>query len=161
MTGERIDRAAARAVLLAPTGEILLMHAREPWRGKLLWIAPGGGLLPAEDPVDCVKREVREETGLRDCEVGPRVWEREHTFRWNSRWVRQREAYYLVRTPIFEPTIDLNPDEAETASFLEFGWWSAGAMERSSDLFVPRSLSRHLGTLVRSGPPDRPIDVGV
>jgi hypothetical protein len=108
-----------------------------------------------------VKREVREETGLSEFEVGPRIWEREHTFRWNARWVRQREAYYLVRTPFFEPTMDDNPEEEEKSAFLEFRWWSAGAIERSTDLFVPRRLSRHLETLVQSGPPERPIDVGV
>ncbi|MBO8142109.1 MAG: NUDIX domain-containing protein [Firmicutes bacterium] len=44
-------------------GRVLMIRRRkEPFAGY--WTAPGGKLLPGEDPREAVRREVREETGI-------------------------------------------------------------------------------------------------
>ena len=150
-----------RAVLLALDGSLLLMRLREPVSGVKLWLVPGGGIEPDETVEACLRREVLEETGLKLTEVGPLVWLRDHTFRWNGALIRQREQFHLVRVPRFEPTPSRMRDDAERATFLEFRWWSVEQIAASDEMFVPRRLSDHLRALVREGPPEVAIDVGV
>jgi len=55
-------RHAARVVLLDEAGRVLL--AKFEYRGKAWWVAPGGGLEPAETHEEAARREIGEETGL-------------------------------------------------------------------------------------------------
>ena len=156
-----IERTATRALLLASDARVLLIRVREPVSGRELWLTPGGGLDPSEDAEAGLARELREETGLRDFAIGPRIWQRDHEFEWGGRRLRQREHYFLVRTHPFEPTMDGNPEAGERSSFLGFRWWSLPEIEASGELFVPRRLGEYLRLLLEHGPPPSPIDVGV
>ncbi|WP_394553738.1 NUDIX hydrolase [Agromyces sp. MMS24-JH15] len=54
-------RIAAYAVII-DDGRVLLSHWNQ--HGRSGWAMPGGGLQGAEDPLEAVVREVREETGF-------------------------------------------------------------------------------------------------
>lgn len=56
------------AVILARRGEewLLCMH-----RDRFTWEFPGGHREPGEDIADCARRELWEETGIKDCAVSP------------------------------------------------------------------------------------------
>ncbi len=56
-------RVAAYAVVIDEDRRMLLAHWNEGVGAA--WTLPGGGLEPGEHPEDAVRREVREETGLR------------------------------------------------------------------------------------------------
>jgi len=57
------------AVIVDEAGRVLLVKRRfEPLAGQ--WSLPGGAVDVGETLVDCVRREMREETGL-EVEVGP------------------------------------------------------------------------------------------
>ena len=43
---------------------LLLIRHRHHDDGRTYWLAPGGGIEPGESEEDCVRREMREETGL-------------------------------------------------------------------------------------------------
>ncbi|MDL5487263.1 NUDIX hydrolase [Microbacterium wangruii] len=60
-------RVAAYAVITDDEERLLLAHWND--KGRSGWTMPGGGMEPGEDPVQTVRREVREETGYR-AEVG-------------------------------------------------------------------------------------------
>ena len=154
-------REAVRAVLLTSENEILLMKFEEPASRRQFWITPGGARNTGEDVVACLIRELDEETGLRDVRVGPLIWKRRHTFEWNGNEVRQHEQFYLVKTGRFEPTMDGNPAMGEKSAFRGFRWWSIAEIKASSEIFAPRRIAELLDSIARSGPPERPLEVGV
>ncbi len=156
-----IERPAVRAVMLTPTGRMLLMQAQEPASGFRVWFAPGGGLEAGESAEASLRREILEETGVELKAVGPLIWRRRHTFQWNSKMLSQREDFYLVPIDAFEPDFTTNPSETELMDFRQFKWWSVDEIRASGDVFAPRLLAEHLESLIEQGPPSEPVDVGV
>ncbi len=154
-------RRAIRAVLLTPEGRMLLMHAQEPLSGVRVWFAPGGGMEGDETPEECLRREIREETGLVLDGIGPQIWWRRHAFSWNGEWLDQHEEFHLVRVEEFAPDTRTNPSAVELMSFLQFRWWTADEIAASDETFVPLTLAEHLRALLTDGPPAEPVDVGV
>lgn len=157
-----IERHAIRALLLTPDDRLLLMQIRLPRSGHLVWLTPGGGCAEGEAPEQTLRRELFEETGLREFPPGPHVWHREHEFSWDGRRIRQIEDYHLIRIDPFDPLSQHMPaHEVERHLFQQFRWWELAEIEASSDLFVPRSLGVELRRLIERGPPTAPIRVGV
>ncbi len=162
MEDRRVEsREAVRAVLLTPEGKVLLIQAEEPASGFRLWLTPGGGMGPGEEPESCLRRELREETGLEEFRLGPPLWIREHTFSWAGRRISQRETYYLAETEWYEPTMRGNPEKVEIDAFVGFRWWTIPEIRGSNELFVPQRLGELLDDLIRHGPPPQPVRVGI
>lgn len=160
-TKEPLLRRATRALMLTPAGEVLLMMAQEPQTGREVWFTPGGGMDGDETPIECLRRELREETGLDTVEIGPIIWHRRHTFFWAGRALTQEETYYLVQVERFEPQMIDNPSPGEASAFREFRWWTADEIDASAALFAPRRLGQYVEQLIREGPPTEPFDTGV
>jgi 8-oxo-dGTP pyrophosphatase MutT (NUDIX family) len=152
-----IERQAVRALLISPQEQLLLIKIIEPQSKRAFWLTPGGGVDPSESPTAGLKREIFEETGLTGFEIGPEVWHREHLFTWAGRSIRQREKFYLVKVPRFEPTPQHLPDEVERAAFDGFRWWGVTEIEHSQEEFAPGGLGQLLQALLRDGPPAQPI----
>ncbi len=153
-------RKAIRAVLLAKTtNEILLMRCEVPDSGESHWITPGGGINEFETEIDCLKREVREETGFAQNFSGYPIWVRDCIFTFNGVTYQQSEKYYLINVNKFKP-VNLNfADELEMNSFREFKWWSHEDILNSKDLFIPNNLGNHLKGLLSNAISKQIIDV--
>ena len=146
--------------MLDPSDRILLIEFLDRAGGRRWWIMPGGGLDPGESHEDAARREVVEETGLHDLELGPWIWRREHVFPWSGRRFHQQERFYLARVPAFEArATGLAPAEIEMVG--ELRWWSLTEIETSAETFAPRDLGHHLRRLLEDGLPPSPISVGV
>ena len=95
---------------------------------------------------------------VKDFELGPEIWTREHTFAWMGRILRQREHIHLVQVERHEPvpTIDLRAEGVH-----EHRWWTLSELEAAEETLVPRRLPEFLRELLDRGAPPKPVDVGI
>ena len=156
-----IKRQGVRAILLTPQEEVLLMRVIEPVSRRAFWLTPGGGADDGEDKIATLKRELLEEVGRNNFEIGPEVWRRDHQFSWDERLYHQIDHFYLVRTSRFTPTTDNMPDQIELDAFDGFHWWPLPEIEQSDEVFVPRRLGTLLRDLIKNGSPPVVVEVGV
>ena len=160
MTELRI-RPAARAIVLDPDDRILLVRFLFP-TGKTFWATPGGGIEMGESSGEAIRRELAEETGLDDVDVGPVVWTRLHIVPFiGGQWDGQHEEYHLVRTRSFTPEPRLSWEQLNAENVFELRWWALAALEEADETFAPRRLPELLRELLANGAPPAPIDAGV
>lgn len=119
------ERTAIRALVMDELGRVLLLRYGDDYGSW--WITPGGGQENGEDDARTLRRELREECGLRDVELGPLLAEWRHWGTEEPGFGSGVSRMYLVRVPSFEPAPELDlrdegcleerwfgPDELET-----------------------------------------------
>jgi 8-oxo-dGTP pyrophosphatase MutT (NUDIX family) len=117
-------RPGVRALVVDGAGRALLLRYGNEY--STWWITPGGGKNPGESDEVALRRELREELGLRDVEVGPTLWTREQWFRDEPGHCGQRETVYLVRVERFEPAPEL---DLAAEGCHEMRWFAADELE--------------------------------
>ena len=151
-------RRGARALVLDPANRVLLVRFVLP--RKELWATPGGGVDPGETPEQAIVRELAEECGLREFDLGPCIWTRERWVQW-PRWAGQSERIFLVRTEAFEPAPERTAEELAAEYVAGQRWWTLQELAESGEQFAPTRLPELVRDLVENGPPPEPVDVGV
>ncbi len=153
-------REAVRAVVLDPADRVLLVRFEFPDAGTR-WALLGGGLEPGESAHDALRRELAEEAGLENIEIGPHIWSRLHIIPFiDGRYDGQREQIHLVRCGAFDPQPHLSWEQLHAEYVFELRWHTLDEVA-ALDGLAPASLAHHLATLLRDGPPNEPVDVGV
>lgn len=152
-------RKVARVVLLDPQDRILLLHGHEPedpsdnW-----WFTPGGGVEGDETREEAARRELVEETGITEVELGPVLWRRTCSFPFAGRRWDQEEWYYLARTA---DTREVVPEatgltELERRSVAGARWWTCQELNQAHETVYPTRLAELLRRLLDEGPPAGP-----
>ena len=134
-----VERQAVRGLVVDAQQRVLLVRFEHPVSGQAWWATTGGGVDDGESDQGALQRELWEEAGLEAVEaLGPVVFEREHTFPWGSRIIRQHERFYLVRVGahVVAPTIDLRPE-----GVTELRWWTLDELDGTSETIVPPGLA--------------------
>lgn len=147
-----------------PHGRVLLIPARDPARrnGPGWWEIPGGGLDPGEETVDAVRRELWEEAGIRDAEIGPCVWTQTVEFTFGGWHFDQDEWIHVARCD----GATEGPAGLESLEALAFGtqqWWEVEDLLRASPRTIPYRMLEFLGDLAeataRGQWPEQPVDI--
>lgn len=149
-------RHSARAILLTPAHSILLMRMRFPWRADDVWLLPGGGIEKGETAIEAVRREVQEETGATNIEIGPEVWVQDCVVEETT--TRMKQRFFLVRTPEYAPQV--TPLIGQEALWLqEYRWWPVDDLTVVKPTVHPEKLGPAILQLITHGAPAEPIDV--
>jgi 8-oxo-dGTP pyrophosphatase MutT (NUDIX family) len=146
-------RDVSRVVVLDPLSRILLFETKLPYTH--VWMTPGGGLKPGESHADAARRELWEEVGVRDCEIGPCVWTVEFRFQHQSGLIHQRERYFVVRLDSDEVD-DANREVLERSEILRHRWWRCEEIQAAGTDFRPRELAALLPPIVSGEYPATP-----
>lgn len=147
-------------VVLDPTDRILLINARDPMHrgGPGWWEIPGGGMDPRESTADTVRRELWEEAGIRDAQVGPCVWTQSVRFTFAGLRFDQDEWVHLARCDgTASPPGGL--EALEALAFGEQRWWAIDDLVEQRPRTIPYRMIEFLPALLDGPPPAEPIDI--
>jgi TDG/mug DNA glycosylase family protein len=137
-------REAVRAIVVDEQRRVLLARIEHPVSGASWWITPGGGVDPGESDEEALRRELREETGLEEFEIGPLVHARVHVFPWAARLLEQHERFHVVRVDRHDPapTIDVSLE-----ALTDVRWWTLDELDATDEALAPPELPQLVRTL--------------
>jgi ADP-ribose pyrophosphatase YjhB (NUDIX family) len=145
------DRPAGRVLLLDPAGHVLLMRYDDAPPNGRHWSTPGGGLEPGEDYPAAAARELAEETGWTDIEVGAEVHRRDLIMGYADETVRQHERFFLARTsPAARPVRGVEAMHTSDG-IAAWRWWSLAELESTSEVVWPAELPTLLRAALAEG----------
>lgn len=158
---ERSSRPSARVLVIDETGSVLLCRITDALDTKPpVWITPGGGIEPGEEPAEAASRELREETGVvvSSSALGAPVavcrgdWEFRGVPLYSEDW------FFALRTERFDPTDDgLTDLERELHDC--WRWWSPDEIEVAEEAVLPAGLASVVRAVSRDALGPAPLEL--
>ncbi len=149
-------RPTARVLLLDRQDRILLLKGRLPAnpQGEGSWFTVGGGIEPGETSHAAAAREILEETGIREFELGPIVWLREGVLEIPEPR-HFREHYIVARCEGLEPS-RAGWTALERDLIDDIRWWTLAALRSTPDRVFPPGLTDLLPAILAGVFPSEP-----
>ena len=122
------------------------------------WEIPGGGIDPGETPAQAAAREITEETGITDFELGPCIWTQECQFTFAGMFFDSEEWIFVAHCDGGE----YRPKHLEYFEALAFKgarWWDVDALVAASDPVLPPRLREFIVPIANGELPESPIDI--
>ena len=149
-------RPTARVLLLDRDDRILLIRGGLPGRPETVasWFTVGGALEPGETYLEAAAREILEETGIADFQLGPVVWLREGVLGipHPTYFVEQ----YVVARCEAGPLSRDGWDAMERSTIEDVRWWTHAELAVTEETVFPPGLSQHLGPILAGAFPRKP-----
>jgi ADP-ribose pyrophosphatase YjhB (NUDIX family) len=153
-------RPATRALVIDQFEQVLLVRFEFEFGTR--WALPGGGIDAGETVVEALRRELREEVGLVDPDIGPLLWNRVHHIPiLGTDFEGQHEQVHLVRCAHFTPAPMFSWEELNAERMFEIRWWTLAELATSETVLAPSNLAELAAAVVRDGPPETPWDAPV
>tara|TARA_B100001778_G_scaffold217801_1_gene180484 strand:+ start:1612 stop:2115 length:504 start_codon:yes stop_codon:yes gene_type:complete len=156
-----LRRPAARVVLLDEAKRVFLMHGSDPMRPEkgTWWEIPGGGIEPGETSQEAASRELYEECGFRDVEVGPCIWTQYVEFDFAMYHFKSDERIHIAHTSESSEWDPQGLEALEAAAFDDAQWWSIDDLEAAQVQTLPNRLLEFLPSIIAGNMPAEPIDI--
>ncbi len=143
------ERPTVRVLLLDPADRILLMKGRLPSDPGApgAWFTIGGGIERGETPEAAARREILEETGFRDTEIGPVAWRGEQVLLDRKRRpVLFKENWLVARCAGGEPS-RAGWQALEREFVDDIRWWTLDDLAACPDAVYPADLVKRLRSI--------------
>lgn len=147
-------------VVFDPDDRVLLIEGRDP-AGRVpgqWWEIPGGGIDPGEDSAAAARRELWEEAGIRDAELGPCVWVQRVQYTFGGWHFDQDEFIHVARCD----GTSRGPGGLEYLESVAFGeqrWWTVEDVLAHQPRTIPYRMVEFIGDLALGRVPESPIDI--
>ncbi len=156
-----LRRPAVRVVLLDDRRRVFLLAGSDPMRPQngSWWEIPGGGIDRGEQSHDTARRELYEECGFTDVEVGPCIWTQYVEFDFAMYHFQSDERIhvaYTQRAGVWNPQ---GLEALEAAAFEGARWWELDELLTSDAVTLPTRLREFLPDIVAGDLPAEPIDI--
>jgi 8-oxo-dGTP pyrophosphatase MutT (NUDIX family) len=155
-----LRRPAARVVLLDRSGAIFLISASDPADAAKppWWEIPGGGMARGEDSASAARRELHEEAGFTDVEIGPCIWTQYVEFDFGGLHFCSDERIHVAWCDGGE-WAPRHLESLEAQAFSGARWWGFDDLMASNEPVLPVRLREFLAPVVGGDLPSEPIDI--
>jgi 8-oxo-dGTP pyrophosphatase MutT (NUDIX family) len=135
------QRRSSRAILLDPTGRVLLIRFAIPRDGRtfVFWATPGGSVEAGENDLDAAQREIKEELAVDVTLTGPVHTSADRFFHKNV-LVENIDVFFVGRIDQAAPQLRAFTDD-ERAVMQVMRWWSCDEVDQTTEKIFPTDLS--------------------